>query len=160
MDMQPDCMRGEGWANAAEEAAPLVSAEWPASSRLEGRLLLPSPLPAGLAASLGDNTLPSDFRALVLLPQLHHLALLGLFAVASESLSPFTGRLLDSARVLPVGRLLSGSEARAWPGLASKPLSDLTGAVMEGSGWSWAGLSFLLLKKLRRLPFGWSSSVN
>ena len=152
MDMQPDCIRGEVWASAAEEATPPRWPDWPARSRLDGQLLLPDALPAGLLVSCGTITLPSGFRVLLLLPQLHHLALLGLFIVASVSLSPFDLKDIDSGRWLPAGGLLSGSETSAW--LGRRPLNDLPGVVMERSACSWVGLGFLLLKKLRRLPLG------
>ena len=155
MDMQPDCARGEVWASAAEAPA-LGWAGWPCRSRVEGRLLLPASLPAGL---LAPRALLSGFTALLLLPQLHHLAFLGLLAVASASLSTFVLLLLDSARLLPVGGLLSGSETSAW--LGRRPLRDLPGMVNDlsvlaagSAGCSWVGLGLLLLKKLRRLPLG------
>ena len=158
MDMQPGCARGEVCASAAEDV-PLLG--WSCTSRLVGRLLLP----AGLLTPCGGKTLPSGFRPLLLLPQLHHRALLGLLVVASMSLSPFVLKLLESVRLLPTGGLLSGSETSAW--LGRRPLSDLPWVVndppwlaVERAGCSWVALGLLLLKKLRRLLLGWSSSVK
>lgn len=155
MDMQPGCARGEVWASAAGGLASLGWGGWSCRSRLVGRLLLP----AGLLVPCGGRTLPSGFRPLLLLPQLHHRALLGLLVVASMSLSPFVVKLLESVRLLSFGGLPSGSETSAW--LGRRPLSDLPWVVndlswfvLERAGCSCVALGLRLLKKLRRLPLG------
>lgn len=152
MDMQPDCTRGDVCASCPEEAAMLSTSGCPASSRLLGRLLLPASLIAVPLPSAGSGALPSGFRALLPLPQLHHLLLFDLDESASASTFSF------EPLPVPVAGLLSESVAKAW--LGKRLLKDLPGVGTDRSGCSVVSLDFLLLKKLRRLSLGCNSFVR